>query len=135
MTKALKKTRFLSLVLAFVLVAALALSLVSCDKKNEVGEGEKSFTFVVEFIDGTTKEYTVKTDKSTVGDALVDEGLIAGEQGAYGLYVKTVDGVTLDYDTDGMYWSFYIDGEYAMSGVDTTKIEDGKIYSFAAEAA
>ncbi len=135
MTKISVKTRILSLTLVFVLLAAMALTFVSCDKENEVGQGEISFAFNVTLPDGTVKEYTVKTDKSKVGDALLEEGLIAGEKGAYGLYVKTVDGVTLDYDEDGMYWSFYIDGEYAMTGVDMTKIEEGRIYSFKAEAA
>ena len=44
-------------------------------------------------------------------------GLIAGEDSDYGLYVKTVNGVTVDYDTDGKYWAFYVDGEYAATDV------------------
>ncbi|MBQ2923597.1 MAG: DUF4430 domain-containing protein, partial [Tyzzerella sp.] len=51
----------------------------------------------------------------------------------YGLYVKTVNGTTLDYDKDGMYWSFYINGDYAMTGVDVTEIKAGEKYSFKAE--
>ena len=97
------------------------------------GEGNTEFVFKVVTARGELKSFTVKTDKKKVGEALVDAGLIAGEQGAYGLYVKTVDGETLDYDTDGKYWAFYVDGEYAMSGVDTTDIESGKEYSFKAE--
>ena len=61
------------------------------------------------------------------------EGLIAGEDGAYGLYVKTVNGVTLDYDADGMYWAFYVNGEYASSGVDATEAVSGAEYMFKAE--
>ena len=49
-------------------------------------------------------------------------------QSEYGLYIKTVNGITLDWDKDAMYWAFYIDGEYAMTGVDTTKAEAGAIY-------
>jgi hypothetical protein len=77
--------------------------------------------------------FEVHTDKKTVGDALVEVNLIAGEEAQYGLYVKTVNGETLDYNKDKMYWSFYIDGEYAMTGVDQTKIEAGKAYAFKAE--
>ncbi len=133
MMKFPKKHFISSLVLVFVLVAAMAIMLVSCDKSQEVGKGENTFTFVAEFPDGTSKEYTVKTEKGIVGDALIDEGLIAGDAGAYGLYVKTVDGVTLDYDKDGKYWAFYVDGSYAAKGVDSTAIEEGKVYSFKAE--
>ena len=39
----------------------------------------------------------------------------------------------LDYDTDGMYWAFYINGEYAQTGVDATGVEDGAVYAFRAE--
>ena len=47
--------------------------------------------------------------------------------------MKTVNGVTADYDKDGTYWAFYINGEYAMSGVDTTAVEEGATYAFKVE--
>ena len=65
-----------------------------------------------------------------MGDALLELGLIEGEEGAYGLYVKKVNGITADYDTDQTYWAFYINGEMAMTGVDATDIEAGSVYSF-----
>lgn len=98
-----------------------------------VGEGETSFKFTVVSLDGKESVFTVKTDKKTVGEALMDAKLIAGEIGEFGLYVKTVNGTTLDYDTDGKYWAFYVDGEYASSGVDSTNIEPNKTYTFKAE--
>ena len=136
--KNLKK--LLSLLLAVVLVAAVALVTVGCsDKpKDDVSSSQQtevSFKFTVTNSKGEEKEFTIKTTEKTVGAALLAEGLIAGEESQYGLYVKTVNGETLDYDKDGMYWSFYVDGEYAMSGVDSTDIEEGKTYSFKAEKA
>ena len=68
-----------------------------------------------------------------MGEALLELKLIAGDESTYGLYVKTVDGETLDYEKDGKYWAFYIDGAYAASGVDSTKITSGATYSFKAE--
>ena len=100
--------------------------------KNERGSGATTFSFKVVHKDGSEKTFTIHTDKATLGDALVDEKLIEGEQSTYGLYVKTVDGETLDYDTDQYYWSLLIDGEYAMTGVDSTNVEEGKTYSFVA---
>lgn len=100
---------------------------------NVLGEGEKSFSFTITDVEGNETEYEIHTDKATVGEALLELELIAGEEGNYGLYVKTVNGITLDYDTDGKYWAFYIDGEYAMSSVDLTKIKTGSTYSFKAE--
>ena len=48
---------------------------------------------------------------------------------------KIVNGMTADYDKDGVYWAFYIDGEYAMTGVDATNITDGAQYAFRMEKA
>lgn len=82
------------------------------------GEGATSFTFVVTDKDKDTVTVTVNTDEQTVGAALVALNLVSGSTSEYGLMVDTVNGITLDYNKDGMYWSFYINGEYAMTGVD-----------------
>ncbi len=150
--------RLLSLLLCVVLIAAIALTTIGCgtDKNNgdttttetgdqekpetadpsvpiEKGTGATTFTFVVTLADGATTTYTIHTDKKTVGAALLELELIAGEESTYGLYVKTVQGVTADYDTDKTYWAFYIDDEYAMTGVDQTDIKAGATYTFKIE--
>ena len=98
-----------------------------------LGEGAKQFAFTV--IDGEGKEtvFTIHTDKELVGEALIELALIEGEDGPYGLYVKTVNGITMDYEKDKAYWAFYVNGEYATSGVDTTEITEGDTYSFKVE--
>ena len=101
--------------------------------ETDFGTGASAFTFEVTNVEGTTKSFTVHTDETVVGKALLDAGLIAGEDSDYGLYVKTVMGITLDYDTDGKYWAFYVDGAYAMSGVDQTELTAGSTYAFRAE--
>lgn len=147
--------KLLSLLLCMVLIAATALTFVSCgnegktddttvsentsapDKETEkpqenvLGEGNTSFAFVVRDIDGSEKSFTIKTDAKTVGEALLAVDLIEGEEGQYGLYVKKVNGITADYDVDATYWAFYINGEYAMTGVDATEIAAGATYMFA----
>ena len=126
--------RAVSLILCIVLIAAMALFTGCSDKKaNTVGDGDKSFTFIVVDGEGAEETFEVKTDAQTVGEALMDEGLIEGEEGQYGLYVKVVNGITADYDKDGTYWAFYIGEEYAMTGVDMTDIEDGETYAFKVE--
>ena len=91
------------------------------------GEGAKTLTVVVEAEDRTVT-FTVHTDAATVGEALLSHGLIDGDEGPYGLYVKKVNGITADYDVDQSYWGIYKNGEYLMSGVDTTNIADGEHY-------
>lgn len=149
--KTVRTNRLLSLILCVLLIAALALTATGCSgsKTNNnvssegpyvsseqtiaLGKGEKTFTFTVVFADGGEKHYTVSTDKQTVGEALLELGLIDGEQSDYGLYVKKVDGVNADYDTDGTYWAFYVNGEYASYGVDGTDIVPGSTYSLKIE--
>ncbi|MBQ1210844.1 MAG: hypothetical protein IIX68_03475, partial [Clostridia bacterium] len=46
--------------------------------ENERGTGKTTFSFVVTKLDKTSKTYTVHTDKTTVGAALLEVGLIAG---------------------------------------------------------
>lgn len=100
---------------------------------TEMGEGDTQFTFTVVDGDGGEKVFNIRTDKKTVGEALIDLGLIEGEDGDYGLYVKKVNGILADYEKNKTYWAFYIGDEYAMTGVDKTDIEDGAEYSFKIE--
>lgn len=102
-------------------------------KDNVIGEGQTTFVLTVVDGDGKETDYEVHTDKKTVGDALLDVDFIAGEEGEYGLYVKTVNGITADYDVDQTYWSFYIGDEYAVTGVDATDIEEGVTYTLKVE--
>lgn len=98
-----------------------------------LGEGAAVFYFDVTNAVGEKYCFEIHTDKTVVGDALLELKLIAGEEGEFGLYVKEVNGITADYNADGTYWCFYINGEYAMTGVDATNIEDGATYSFKVE--
>lgn len=98
-----------------------------------LGQGAMVFGFVVVDKDGNETKFEIHTDKKTVGEALLEVKLIEGEEGPYGLYVKSVNGITADYDVDQTYWAFYINGEMAMTGVDATDVEAGATYSFKVE--
>ena len=98
-----------------------------------LGQGATVFGFVVVDKDGKETKFEIHTDKKTVGEALLEVELIEGEDGPYGLYVKSVNGITADYDVDQTYWAFYINGEMAMTGVDATNVEAGATYSFKVE--
>ena len=73
---------------------------------------------------------TLKTDEKFLEDALVKENLIAGDESEYGLYIKTVNGIIADYDTDKTYWAIYKDSEYMMEGAGVTEIKSGQEYEF-----
>lgn len=131
--------------LALMLVIVMMISLASCDyfirkdlpeiwqdatyvQDTELGEGSKTLVVRVE-VEENTVTFTIHTDAETVGEALLAHGIIAGEESQYGLYIKQVNGMTADYDIDQTYWAFYINGEYGMTGVDTTPISESEVYS------
>ena len=141
----MKRTKkALSWILCMVLIVAMALFTTGCNDKaankttavanteeaTVLGEGSKTFPFSVVQLDGTTTRFEIHTDEETVGAALLKLELIVGEEGPYGLYVKEVNGISADYDKDKVYWAFYVNDDYGMTGVDMTEIEEGKNYSF-----
>ncbi len=124
----------LSCILCIVLVAAIALTTSGCVEKPTSNGEEKTFTFVVTDKEGKETSFQITSDKATVGEALLDQGLIAGEDSATGLYVKEVNGIRADFEEDGTYWAFYIGADYATAGVDSTPIEEGATYAFKVES-
>lgn len=134
----MKRCRKIMTWLLCMLLYLLTTMIIAGCGTNQSGDsgqkaGEKTFLLTVVDKDGAETEFEIHTDQDMVGAALQEEGLISGEEGDYGLYVKTVNGITADYDTDKTYWAFYIDGEYATSGVDTTAIQEGSKYMFKVE--
>ena len=97
------------------------------EKDCTMGSGATTLTVRIEDPEKSVT-FTVLTDKATVGEALLEHNIIGGENGAYGLYVKTANGILADYDVNQSYWAFYIGDNYAMTGVDSTPIEEGVIY-------
>ena len=116
--------RMISMLLALAMLFALA----ACGAKEEAPAEAVSFKVIVTDLEGneTTFEYT--SDAASVGDALVAEGLVEGHEASYGLYIDSVNGIAADWDKDQTYWAFYINGEYAMTGVDATEITEGATY-------
>lgn len=126
-------TRILSLILIAAIIMTFAAGCGNKSKNSGSSAGSKAFTLTVTDKAGKETSFNVTTEKKTVGEALLDEGLIEGDAGQYGLYVTSVNGIEAVYEKDGTYWAFYVNGEYAMSGVDTTDVEDGAQYGFKVE--
>ena len=135
----MKKTLLASISLTLILLICLC----SCNtvdaeglwenathrRDKTFGKGETTVQLEVK-VEDKSVTFTINTDKEILGDALLEHELIAGEEGAFGLYVKQVNGIVADYDVDKSYWALYKNGEYCMTGVDTTPIADGEHYEF-----
>ena len=87
-------------------------------------QGGKSITVQVVLLEGEPSDFTIQTDEEYLRGALESIDLIEGSESEYGLFVTTVNGVTVD-DSKQQWWCFTQDGEMLMTGVDTTPIADG----------
>lgn len=152
----LQKTRKLLAVVLSVLAVVLSLTMSSCKQKETpsptssatasvetqteklwkdavytedktFGDGAKSIDVELIVADKSIT-FTVKTDKENLADALLEHSLIEGEDSAYGLYIKKVNGILADYDVDKSYWSLSKGGEMLMTGASDTKIKNGEKY-------
>ena len=113
------------------IVAGTTYEMVKTVSYTVKGEGATVFYFTVKDVDNTVTRFEIHTDKKTVGEALLELELIAGDPSDWGLYVTSVNGITADWDTEKAYWAFYIGEEYAQTGVDATEIVAGTTYTFA----
>ena len=113
---------------AVVVFAALIALMVGLwlNSRPEATQGSKTFTLTVVHSDGTSKDFTISTDREFLAEALLDENLIV-ESDSPGMYI-TVDGETADYSVNQSYWGFFIGDDYATKGMNTTAITDGAVY-------
>ena len=118
------KKMILAAVALIVVVALFAGIWVA--SRPEIFAGEKHFTLTVVHKNGTEKIFELTSSEEFLGAALVAEGIIV-ESDSPGMY-NTVDGETTDYSKDQSYWGFFIDGAYAMEGMNTTPITEGGQY-------
>ncbi|MBP5294258.1 MAG: DUF4430 domain-containing protein [Lachnospiraceae bacterium] len=93
--------------------------------KQEIGKGAKTFTMTVTDADQKEYELTIHTDKTTVGEALSEYGLADISDG----FLTAILGMEASWEKDKAYWAFYINGDFAMTGVNDTDIEDGGKYA------
>ena len=137
----MKRTLALISVLLLIALAFASCNTVSTEglwenatyrRDTELGKGAKTVQVEVKAGDESVT-FTIHTDKETLGAAMLEHNLIAGEEGAYGLYVKFVNGIEADYDKDGSYWGFYKNGEMMLVGVDGATIADGEHYELVRE--
>ena len=130
----MKNKKLIIAILAVLVLAGLLLG-YWFGMRAKTTEGQKSFSVTVVHADGTSKDFSYTSTEEYVGVVLQEEGLITGEEGPYGLYIKEVDGERAVYEEDNAYWGFYIGEEYALTGIDQTPIEDGAAYKLVYEPA
>ncbi len=116
--------KFASLVLALAIVVLFS---VSCTEKvdtdaiwedatytSDTALGTGANTVKVEIAAGERSvTLTVNTDKSTLGDALFELGILNDPS-----FFDTCNGMKLDWNETQAYWGFYVDGSLALYGIN-----------------
>ena len=121
-----KKKIVLGIGIFAVLIAALVAAWIAFGQKPV--EGSKSITIEVVNSQKESEVYELKTDALYLQEAM-DE---AKEDGlSYtcenGMVLK-VNGERADYNKDGAYWGFFVNGEYAQYGIAEQPVEDGDAF-------
>ena len=119
-----KKVLSVSLFLAVLLIlAGVALSFFG-------GNSEKSDMKNIQITvvaNENSQLYDIETDCKYLGDALLKEGIIKGEDGQYGLFITEVAGIKADSDNEE-WWCITKGGESIQLGISSIEISDGEKY-------
>ena len=123
----MKNKKLVAVAVALVLVVALMAG-VWFATRPETEAGSKGYTVTVVHKDGSEKVFEYRTDAEYLAEALLEEGLVAGEDSQYGLTIITVDGEDAVWETDSAYWAIWIGDEMAMTGASEIPVYDGSVY-------
>ena len=125
MTKPMNK-KTLIIALAALIVVVAAFSGIWAATRPETQTGDKTITVQIVKKD-SERTVTINTDAEMLRGALDQENLVQGEEGEFGLFIKTVDGYTAD-DAAQEWWCITKGGEDVYTGVESTPIADGDQY-------
>lgn len=124
----MKNKRTILITALTVLVLAAAMAGIYLATRPDTSAGAKEITVEVIHADQSSKSFTYRTDAEYLGEVLLAEGLVQGEDSQYGLYILTVDGEDAIFEEDGAYWALMCSGEYASTGASSTPIYDGDAF-------
>ena len=123
--------KLIAAVLALVLVIA-ALVGVYLGTRPEAVEGQKNVTLVIVYEDGTEKKLEYACEY--LSELLLEKELVTGYASEeYGFTIESVDGITLDWATDGAYWALYEGEEYATESAAGIVLTEGGVYKLVYE--
>lgn len=118
------------LLAAIALVAVIAIFLgVYFATRPETQDSSKTITVTVVHGDGTSREFTCRTDAEYLAQAMLEQGILLSTEGADGMY-NTIDGETASWAENQSYWALYIGEKYAMTGAQDTPVSDGDTFKW-----
>ena len=129
----MKNKKLVISLVALVLIVAVMAG-VYLTTRPEAVEGQKNVTIVIVYQDGTEKKLEYNTDWEYLSELLLEKELVTGYASEeYGFTIESVDGITLDWATDGAYWALYEGEEYATESAAGIILTDGGVYKLVYE--
>ena len=122
-----KKSGLIAVLLLVALVVAAAAAYFVFVPQPEANTELKTISLTVVHGNGDENVFTLDTPCETLGEALVNAGLITGEEGPYGIYIMTVDGETVDESLQ-QWWCLTKGGQQHNNSADSTVLADGDAY-------
>jgi len=128
----MKNKKIIALIV-LVLVAALMAG-VYVMTRPQAEAGGKNVTVVIVYEDGSEKKLEFYTAAEYLSELLVAENLAEGyESEEYGFTITGVDGIVLDWATDGAYWALYEGDTYAVTSASGIVLTEGGVYKLVYE--
>ena len=129
----MKNKKLIFAALALVLVIAALIGIYAATRPEAVA-GEKNVTILIVYEDGTEKKLEYSTGCETLSELLLEKELVTGyESQEYGFTIESVDGITLDWATDGAYWALYEGDAYATTSAAGIMLTEGGLYKLVYE--
>lgn len=108
-----------------LLIAVAVLAAVYFRARPATERGAKTISVTVVYADGSEKQFRYHTDEEFLGPVLLENGLVEGEYGPYGLTIYVVDDEEADWNENQSYWALYVGEAYATTGADSIPVRDG----------
>ena len=124
----MKNKKLIVSLVALVLVIAVMAGVYVATRPEAVA-GEKNVTVVIVYEDGTEKKLEYATTCEFLSELLLEKELVTGYASEeYGFTIESVDGIKLDWATDGAYWALYEGDAYATTSAAGIALTDGGVY-------
>ena len=129
----MKNKKLIVSIVALVLVIAVMAGGYFATRP-EAQAGSKAVTVVIVYEDGSEKALEYTTDCEFLSELLLEKELVTGYASQeYGFTIESVDGIMLDWATDGAYWALYEGEAYATESAAGIVLTDGGVYKLVYE--
>ena len=122
------KNKKMILIAVALLTCVAAMLGIFLGTRPETVTGTKTITVTVVHKDGSEKVFTCPTEEEYLGKVLVNENIVVGGYGEFGLYFDTADGEKADWNVDNGWWQVFIGEEAAITGADQIPVANGDTF-------